>query len=84
MSDFMLIEPADRTFSELLSNGVKYTKPRFQRDYSWEQEQWEDLWADIEGLDQERLKEITGRYIGAKDIVSLRVSSNCLLTWRVE
>ena len=43
MSDFMLMEPANQTFSELLSNGVKYTVPRFQRDYSWEQEQWEDL-----------------------------------------
>ena len=135
MSDFMLMEPANQTFSELLSNGVKYTVPRFQRDYSWEQEQWEDLWADIEGLDQEgshymgyivlqrknqmdfevidgqqrlvtlsllvlatmqhiqrlidnnedadnnqeRLQEITGRYIGSKDIVSLRVSSRLTL-----
>ena len=135
MSDFMLMEPANQTFSELLSNGVKYTVPRFQRDYSWEQQQWEDLWADIEGLDQEgfhymgyivlqrknqldfevidgqqrlvtlsllilstmrhiqrlvdndedagknqeRLQEITGRYIGSKDIVSLRVSSRLTL-----
>jgi hypothetical protein len=22
--------------------------PKFQRDYSWEQEQWQDLWEDIE------------------------------------
>ena len=135
MSDFMLMEPANQTFSELLSNGVKYTVPRFQRDYSWEQQQWEDLWADIDGLDQEgfhymgyivlqrknqldfevidgqqrlvtlsllilstmrhiqrlvdnnedagknqeRMQEITGRYIGSKDIVSLRVSSRLTL-----
>lgn len=135
MSDFILMEPANQTFAELLSNGVKYTVPRFQRDYSWDQEQWEDLWADIEGLDQEgyhymgyivlqrknqhdfevidgqqrlvtlsililaamqhiqrlidqgndaadnaeRLKEITSRYIGSKDIVSLRVSSKLTL-----
>lgn len=52
MSEFTLMEPANQSFSELLSNGIKYTVPRFQRDYSWEQEQWEDLWADIEGLDQ--------------------------------
>ena len=135
MSEFMLMEPANQSFSELLSNGIKYTVPRFQRDYSWEQEQWEDLWADIGGLDQEgfhymgyivlqrknqqdfevidgqqrlvtlsllvlatmqhiqrlidndedaennqeRLQEITGRYIGSKDIVSLRVSSRLTL-----
>jgi len=53
MSDFMLMAPSNQTFSELLSNGVKYIVPKFQRDYSWEQEQWEDLWADIENLDEE-------------------------------
>ena len=131
----MLMELTNQTFSELLSKGVKYTVPRFQRDYSWEQEQWEDLWASIEGPDeegfhymgyivlqrknqqdfevidgqqrlvtlsllilatmqhiqrlidnnedadknQERLEEITNRYIGSKDIASLRVSSRLTL-----
>lgn len=23
--------------------------PRFQRDYSWGEEEWEDLWVDILG-----------------------------------
>lgn len=53
MTDFMLMEPANQSLSELLGNTAKYTVPRFQRDYSWEQEQWEDLWADIENLEQE-------------------------------
>ncbi len=131
----MLMEPTNQTFQELLSNVVKYNVPRFQRDYAWDQEQWEDLWADIETLDEEhyhymgyivlqrkekydfdvidgqqrlvtmsliilaamekigelvdakndaennneRLKEIRGRFIGAKDIVSLRVSSKLTL-----
>ena len=78
------MEPANQTFSELLNNGIKYTVPRFQQDYPWEQEQWEYLWADIEGLDQDRLHKITGRYIGSKDIVSLKASSHGLLTWRVD
>lgn len=54
MSDFMLMAPSNQTFAELLSNGVKYNIPRFQRDYSWELEQWEDLWADILTLDEEQ------------------------------
>ena len=29
-----------------MGNGLKYHVPRFQRDYSWEGEQWEDLWED--------------------------------------
>jgi hypothetical protein len=47
------MEPSNQTFQELLSNGVQYLVPRFQRDYAWDQEQWEDLWADIETLDEE-------------------------------
>lgn len=49
----MLMAPANQTFAELLSNGVKYTVPRFQRDYSWEQGQLEDLWNDILSLGEE-------------------------------
>jgi len=135
MNDFMMMEPTNQTFQELIGNGVKYQVPRFQRDYAWEQEQLEDLWADIETLptekhhymgyivlqrksqhdfevidgqqrlitlsmimlvamrkikelvtqgieadaNQERLKEITSRFIGSKDLESLRVTSKLLL-----
>lgn len=50
---FMLMEPSNQSFSELLGNGVMYRVPRFQRDYAWQQEQWEELWADIESLKSE-------------------------------
>lgn len=40
---------ANRTYRELLGNGLTYRIPRFQRDYSWDEEHWEDLWADILG-----------------------------------
>ena len=32
---------------ELLGNGHIYRVPPFQREYSWDEEQWEDLWDDI-------------------------------------
>ena len=47
---FMLMEPTNQTFQELIGNGVKYQVPRFQRDYAWDREQWEDLWSDIETI----------------------------------
>lgn len=53
MSKFMLMEPSNQSFQELMGNGVKYAVPRFQRDYAWEREQWEELWADIETLPEE-------------------------------
>ncbi|MDF9393800.1 MULTISPECIES: DUF262 domain-containing protein [Methylococcus] len=40
---------ANRTYRELLGNGQTYRIPRFQRDYSWDEEHWEDLWTDLLG-----------------------------------
>ena len=39
----------NRTYRQLLGNGLTYRIPRFQRDYSWDEEHWEDLWIDIQG-----------------------------------
>lgn len=30
-----------------MGNGLTYTIPRFQRDYSWTEEEWEDLWMNL-------------------------------------
>lgn len=54
MSKPILMEPSNQTFQELVGNGVKYTVPRFQRDYAWELEHLEDLWSDIESLNSEQ------------------------------
>jgi uncharacterized protein with ParB-like and HNH nuclease domain len=35
------------SFQELISNGKKYKIPEFQRDFSWSEENWEDLWQDL-------------------------------------
>ncbi len=41
---------SNQTFRQLLGNGLRYVVPRFQRDYSWDRDQWDDLWQDIENL----------------------------------
>jgi len=135
MKNFMLMEPTNQTFAELLSNGSTFSVPKFQRDYAWDLMQWEDLWEDIETLaeehyhymgyivlqekgqyefeiidgqqrmvtmsliilsvmrhlrnfindnkgtrdNEERLQEISNRFIGSKDLVSLRVRSKLTL-----
>lgn len=38
---------SNQTFRQLLGNGLTYYVPRFQRDYSWTEEEWDDLWQDI-------------------------------------
>lgn len=39
----------NNTFRKLIGNGLTYSIPRFQRDYSWTSEEWEDLWTDLKG-----------------------------------
>lgn len=34
-------------FSSVVSNNRRFFVPKFQRDYSWDTEQWDDLWQDI-------------------------------------
>lgn len=34
-------------FSSVVGNNRRFVVPRFQRDYSWDVEQWDDLWQDI-------------------------------------
>ena len=37
-------------YLELIGNGRSYRVPPYQRDYSWSEDQWEDLWNDITEL----------------------------------
>lgn len=39
----------NNTLRKLLGNGLTYCVPRFQRDYSWTEAEWDDLWQDIQG-----------------------------------
>lgn len=43
-------DTSSNTFRQLMGNGLTYSIPKFQRDYSWEIEQWDDLWQDIQGV----------------------------------
>lgn len=49
----MNLDTSNRTYRQLMGNGLIYTVPRFQRDYSWTSTEWDDLWQDIEALFEE-------------------------------
>lgn len=49
-------------YLELIGNGRRFSVPPYQRDYSWNTEEWDDLWSDIVGL-RDRLEE--RHYMGA-------------------
>lgn len=35
------------SFNEIMGNGKIHKVPLFQRDYSWEEDNWDDLWSDL-------------------------------------
>ena len=41
-------------YSTIIGNNKKFMVPKFQRDYSWGSEQWDDLWQDIETMRSEK------------------------------
>ncbi|WP_330204702.1 DUF262 domain-containing HNH endonuclease family protein [Cyanobacterium sp. Dongsha4] len=47
MGQINLLDTRTSSFGDLLGNGKIYQVPLFQRDYSWQEENWEDLWQDI-------------------------------------
>jgi hypothetical protein len=50
------------SYKQLLAGGNVFLIPRFQRDYSWKEEHWEDLWSDI--LDLMNDPEADAHYMG--------------------
>lgn len=52
----------NNTYRKLMGNGLVYRIPRFQRDYSWGEEEWEDLWSDI--LDVTNAQSDDSHYMG--------------------
>ena len=47
MNTSNLLDTKTLSFNDIIGNGKIYKVPDFQRDYSWEEDNWEDLWNDI-------------------------------------
>ncbi|GAB2590152.1 DUF262 domain-containing protein [Spirosoma areae] len=45
-----LLDTSTVSFSDIIGNGKIYQVPTYQRDYSWEEDHWEDLWNDITSI----------------------------------
>jgi uncharacterized protein with ParB-like and HNH nuclease domain len=46
-------DTSSKTYRELMGNGLTYIVPKFQRDYTWENDHWDDLWQDIIALSRD-------------------------------
>jgi len=69
-----LLKQEQPTFGSLAGNGKTFEVPPFQRDYSWDKEEWEDLWLDIIGLDDEG-----DHYMGYVVLQETKESKNFLI-----
>ncbi|EKA97182.1 DUF262 domain-containing HNH endonuclease family protein [Proteus terrae] len=49
----MNFDTKNQSFNELLSPSYNYIVPPFQRDYSWQEEDWNELWQDVLTLKNE-------------------------------
>lgn len=61
MARINLLDTRTISFGDLIGNGKIYKVPDFQRDYSWQEENWEDLWQDI----LELMESNSSHYLGA-------------------
>lgn len=62
MAKTILLDTDTVNFGSLFAGANLYRVPRFQRDYSWREEHWEDLWNDILVV---RAKHDDRHYMGA-------------------
>lgn len=61
MTQGKLLDTKTVNLNEILGSGKLYKVPIFQRDYSWTQDNWEDLWNDIETAADQK----TAHYMGS-------------------
>lgn len=48
------INATEDSAEEIFTRSYSYTVPDYQRQYSWGEEQWEAMWADINSIEKER------------------------------
>lgn len=54
----------NQAFRDVMGNNLRYNVPRFQRDYSWGEEQWSDLWQDLQGYFESSPNTQSAHYMG--------------------
>lgn len=60
----MNLSTANENFRQLVGHNVTYSIPPFQRDYSWSEENWEELWFDIIAMYSGEADAETEHYMG--------------------
>lgn len=54
------LDPENKSFAEVMSNGKSYAVPAFQRDYTWQEEQLDELWRDMRYMQAHKTQHFMG------------------------
>ncbi len=73
MAKAALLDTNTVDLNDIFANGKLYRVPPYQRDYSWNIENWEDLWNDIVALEDSSLQHYLGAIVLQRDSGGLTV-----------
>ena len=74
---------SNQAYCQLMGNGLTYHVPRFQRDYSWTDQEWDDrMRKAFEWYDRKIAQEYTGKKDGALTRVLPRIDLGGALSGR--
>ncbi|CAA6801547.1 MAG: RloF [uncultured Campylobacterales bacterium] len=63
MNTSNLLDTKTHSFNNIIQNGNIYIVPHFQRDYSWTEDNWEDLWTDIITINENKESHYMGSIV---------------------
>ena len=63
MTESNLLDTKTVSLGEIFGNGKIYRVPPFQRDYSWGEDQWDDLWVDVLSIHQTGVQHYMGAVV---------------------
>ena len=67
MGSSNLLDTKTFSFNEIIGNGKIYKVPPYQRDYSWTEDNWEDLWTDITSIHENNESHYMGSIVLLKN-----------------
>ncbi|MFE6091628.1 DUF262 domain-containing protein [Streptomyces massasporeus] len=75
----------ETTFNELVQGEKQFQVPLYQRTYSWQREELQQLWDDVLELLEERLEDKTpaGHFLGSVVLAPGRITAGGMQRWLV-
>jgi uncharacterized protein with ParB-like and HNH nuclease domain len=79
------VHAQETTFSELVQGEKQFQVPLYQRTYSWQRDELQQLWVDVLELVEERLEGRTpaAHFLGSVVLAPGRITAGGMQRWLV-